>query len=121
MIVYKEVIKALNCCAGIETPQCETCDYRIYQYKNCQKAALKDVIAILEIQKANIDIKQQRLNNVEMRLRFAKEEALREFEERLEENTYVRSLSENGTVYKYVSAQDINKIAAEMMGEKDNV
>ena len=54
-MIDAEIIKALECCSEYKT-FCDECSYRLKRVEYCDSDLLKDAIALINRQKAEIDI-----------------------------------------------------------------
>ena len=54
-MIDAEIIKALECCSEYKT-FCDECSYRLKRVEYCDSDLLKDAVALINRQKAEIDI-----------------------------------------------------------------
>lgn len=112
-----DIIKALECC-GCDNYQCDNCPYA---YKTC--TVYKDSLDLINSQKAEIErlrsmnrAKLATIHDLQIELKTAKSEAIKEFAERLKKRIY------KGGVHPTVEDEficDIDNLIKEMVGDNN--
>lgn len=115
----KDIIKALKCCS-YDNYQCDNCPYA---YKTC--TVYKDAIDLINRQKAEIErlrsmnrAKLATIHDLQIELKTAKSEAIKEFAERLKEKAYTYS-SITGYKSTVVDVCEIDSVMEEMVGDNN--
>ena len=119
-----EIIKALECCNSEKESLCFECPYHL-----CSPACLTrrntDIIDLINLQKAEIELlnktiacKRNQIDGLTKLLKRADEikvDAIKEFAERLKENTVTVKIGKQ--ICKVITINGINYLVKEMIGE----
>lgn len=117
----KDIIKALKCCS-YDNYQCDNCPYA---YKTC--TVYKDSIDLINHQKAEIErlrsmnrAKLATIHDLQIELKTAKSEAIKEFAERLK-NAFPEGNRDNKCPAIYIDdyCYIIDECAEEMVGDNN--
>lgn len=79
----EKIIKALECCEDCDKGNCNKCEYRIYRYRDCQEKAMRDVMKLINRQKAEIEKLKEELADARYLNTVAEYDGIKEFAERL--------------------------------------
>lgn len=128
-----DIIKALECC-GCDNYQCDNCPYA---YKTC--TVYKDSLDLINRQKAEIErlrsmnrAKLATIHDLQIELKIAKSEAIKEFAERLKDHSRKMQSSDfsgdfwdeavdfsGDTWDEAVLVEDIDELVKEMVGDNN--
>lgn len=79
----EKIVKALECCEDYDKGNCNKCEYRIYRYRDCQEKAMRDVMKLINRQKAEIEKLKEELADARYLNTVAEYDGIKEFAERL--------------------------------------